>query len=156
MRSIILQRAISVNDVDAQRCKAYHERNQGKSSSLYQGTVMKKPTKKEITQFREEAIAILREFGFVATPDGWRDYQAQTLAGPLSVSIEADWLACVFHDEKLAATFNLGGRLNTHSGKWNWDGGIDGLKWFKASLDHLFGEELVANDKLKLVPLKVI
>lgn len=112
------------------------------------------PTKKQIAEFREEAISILREFGFKESPKGIRQYEVMTdTAGLLSVSIMENFLACVFDDPQLAAANNVGSNLNTHSGKWNWHGGIMELKWFKAVVDQLFGETLVPNNDLKLVPL---
>lgn len=111
---------------------------------------MKRLTKKQKTEYRQEAIEILREFGFQRTPGSSRDYQVETPAGPLAVSIYDDWLACVFDNVELALTKNLGGSLNQFSGKWNWHG-ADQLKWFQLQLDHLFGEDVVSNPELELV-----
>lgn len=111
---------------------------------------MKRQTNKQKAEYRQDAIEILREFGFQHSPGASRDYCAETPAGPLAVSIYDDWLACVFDDIELAQSKNLGGSLNQFSGKWNWHG-ADQLKWFKLQLDHLFGENVIANPALELV-----
>jgi hypothetical protein len=99
---------------------------------------MRKPSAKQIRDYRDAALAILIKHGATEAPkDSYREFCLQTKAGPLFVSIKDDWLACLFEDVARARAAVPGERLNPHSGKWNWMQGLDDLQYFDNELGML-------------------
>lgn len=95
-------------------------------------------TMQQAKRFHNQVIEALTRLQAISTPQGPRDYQVATKAGALHISIHADWIACQFRDpalaEKTMGTSN--GRLNIHSGKWNWHG-LDCVELFEDAASQL-------------------
>lgn len=84
-------------------------------------------TKKERATYNAEATKIVVALGGSIMPSGSSyNLQVPTKAGKLLVSIGDDCCVCTrFEDGDAALDLGLGDRLNVHSGKWNWMGGMD-------------------------------
>jgi hypothetical protein len=120
-----------------------------------------KRTKKEVTAYRQAALAILRQFGAQVNEANHRDYVVATRLGPLYVSVWDNMLPCKFEDVVQARAelpHAYHDRLNPFSGKWNFNGGLshDGdmtdLAHFQHELRRLLPEGYQPNPDLPLVP----
>lgn len=87
-------------------------------------------TAKQIEHFRDDAERYIRDLGAKDAPPNLSQFQLDTKLGILWISVQDGWIACCFKDSERAKAANLGDRLNTYSGKWNWHEGPDGLIYF--------------------------
>lgn len=86
-----------------------------------------KRTKKEIAVYNAAATKIVVALGGSIMPsDSSYNLQIPTKAGKLLVSIGDDCCVCTrFENSEAALDLGLGDRLNVHSGKWNFMGGMN-------------------------------
>jgi hypothetical protein len=75
----------------------------------------------KVKSFPEEVTALLRRLGAVSATDSDPLTLLHTVAGPLHITPQEDWVAMMFGYPKLAneRVGQLLGNLNPHSGKWN-------------------------------------
>lgn len=86
-----------------------------------------KRTDREILAYREAACTAIEKLGGQILL-GFDPYThtVPTKAGVLRISIGDDCCICTrFDNSEAARELALGDRLNPHSGKWNWMGGMD-------------------------------
>jgi len=82
----------------------------------------KKPTAKELAVFRADLERVLEQAGAQRTPGKAWEWQLETKAGPLQITVYDSWIATRFDD--VAAATKLLGRsgvspVNGYTGKWN-------------------------------------
>ena len=84
--------------------------------------IRRKITKHELTQrafFKAEIGRRLEALGAVKREGKSYPYLLQTRIGPLEISPEDSWVACVWRDLERAKEAIHNDRLNRYCGKWN-------------------------------------
>lgn len=122
---------------------------------------MRKRTIKQNSTYRNAALAILRNAGAQFNEIGHKMYTVETTLGTLEVSVWNASIMCMF-DDVARAKAHFGnypnGRLNPHSGKWNWMGGMShegdmtDLQDFGHALERILPEGRTPNPTLPLAP----
>lgn len=87
--------------------------------------------------FQDCVCTLLEKFGAEAVKGSTYDWVLKTRLGPLHVKAYDDWVACRFENIEAARSALGQGRLNRHSGKWNWhfeQPGLDELMAFAREL----------------------
>ncbi|WP_274643955.1 hypothetical protein [Pseudomonas serbica] len=120
---------------------------------------MRNRTIKQTSTYRNAALIILRNAGAQLHKTGFYMYSVETTLGALSISVRDDSLMCRFEDVDRAKGY-FGdysySRLNPHTGKWNWMGGmnhegdLNDLQDFGNALELILPEGRTPNPTLPL------
>jgi hypothetical protein len=122
---------------------------------------MRKRTLKQTSAYRNGALSILRNAGAQINESGHKMYTVETTLGTLEISVWNASIMCMFDDLTRAKEHFgvcLNGRLNPHSGKWNWMGGMShegdmiDLQDFGHALERILPETRTPNPTLPLAP----